>query len=55
MEPTHLEPVRFVRLSGFQRDRVLDHLLRLDSENRACRFRRLTDDHDLRRYVARID
>ncbi len=55
MEFTHRQPVRFIRLSSFQRGRVLEHLLRLDPEDRACRFGRATSDDDIRRYWERID
>ena len=55
MEPTPFQHVRFVRLSSFQRDRVLDHLLRLDPEDRASRFGRTAGDDEIRRYWERID
>ena len=55
MEPTPFQQVRFARLSSFQRDRVLDHLLRLDPEDRASRFGRATSDDEIRRYWERID
>ncbi len=55
MGPTPFQAIRFVRLSSFQRDRVLDHLLRLDPEDRASRFGRATGDEEIRRYWERID
>ena len=55
MEPSQARPVRFLRLSGFQRGRVLGHLLRLEAEDRACRFGAVVGDDDLRAYWERID
>ena len=55
MEPSQAQAVRFLRLSRFQRDRVLGHLLRLDAEDRACRFGAALGDDELRAYGERID
>ena len=55
MESSQAWPVRFIRLSGFQRDRVLGHLLRLEAEDRACRFGAALGDDELRAYWERID
>ena len=55
MPATGLETIRFLRLSRFQRHRVLAHLLRLDPEDRATRFGGPARDEDVRRYWERID